>query len=72
MGLDKSFARSGSPRVPEMVLYTLAALGGSAGIIIGSHFFRHKSRKAVFQLTLLLIVCVHLYALRALGLSFAR
>lgn len=71
MGLDKSFSRSASLRVPETVLYILATLGGSAGILLGCHIFKHKTKKASFQFVLLLITCAHLYVLRAMGFSLA-
>jgi uncharacterized membrane protein YsdA (DUF1294 family) len=61
MGLDKSLASSGSLRVPEKVLYGLAALGGGGGIILGMHLFRHKTRKGVFQCALMLIFLVQVF-----------
>ena len=70
MGLDKSLARSSSPRTPETLLYILALLGGAPGVLIGCQIFKHKTRKAAFQLTLLLIFGVQLYLLQVLGVSF--
>lgn len=42
-GLDKGLARTGGPRVPEIILNLLAALGGFAGCWLGMAAFRHKS-----------------------------
>jgi uncharacterized membrane protein YsdA (DUF1294 family) len=69
MGFDKSLARSQSRRVPEIVLLTIALLGGSPGVFFGVHFFKHKTRKAYFQFILLLIFCVQLYIMRILEIS---
>lgn len=68
MGFDKSLARSQSLRVPELVLLTIALLGGSAGVFFGIHFFKHKTRKAYFQFMLLLIFSAQLYLIRLFGL----
>ncbi len=64
MGFDKSLARSQSLRVPEVVLFTIALLGGIPGVFFGIHFFKHKTRKPYFQFILLLIFCAQLYLLR--------
>ena len=60
VGLDKSLARSRSARIPELILFTIALLGGSPGVFLGVHFFKHKTKKAYFQFILLLIFCVQL------------
>jgi uncharacterized membrane protein YsdA (DUF1294 family) len=65
LGLDKSFARSQSMRIPEPVLFVLALLGGSPGTLLAIHVFKHKSRKASFQLALLLIIACQLFLYRA-------
>lgn len=72
MGFDKSLARSQSPRVPEIVLFVIALLGGSPGIFFGVHFFKHKTKKAYFQFILLLIFCVQLYVARLFNISFVK
>jgi uncharacterized membrane protein YsdA (DUF1294 family) len=69
MGLDKSLSRSHSPRIPEIVLYVVALLGGSPGILAGSHIFRHKIRKAVFQLTLLVVFTLQVALVRLLEIQ---
>lgn len=64
MGFDKSLSRSSSMRVPEVIIYTLALLGAVPGIIVGVHVFKHKTKKASFQFTLLLVLVAQLAVLR--------
>jgi uncharacterized membrane protein YsdA (DUF1294 family) len=70
MGLDKNLSRSPSARAPEAFLLLLGLLGGSPGILLGCHLFKHKTRKASFQFVLLLIFVVQLYLLQSLGITF--
>lgn len=44
-GIDKYLARSKRRRISEKTLLRLAAFGGSAGAVIGSRLFRHKTQK---------------------------
>ena len=67
MGLDKSFSRSSANRIPEVVLYILGLLGGSPGIIAGVYIFKHKTRKAAFQFTLLIVFTLQVALVRALA-----
>ena len=46
---DKVIAGGTATRVPEVVLHTLALLGGSPMAIVGQKVFRHKTRKSTFQ-----------------------
>lgn len=50
MGSDKRRARRRERRIPEKTLFTLAALGGAAGGIIGMLVFRHKTKHISFIL----------------------
>ena len=49
MALDKSAARNGDARVRESSLITVAALGGSVGMLLAMYSFRHKTRKNKFK-----------------------
>src|SRR3712207_3411395 len=70
-GYDKARARAGERRIPEVVLHTLAALGGSLGAYLGMRLFRHKTIKGKFrilfwcivtlQVLLVLVVVRHLW-----------
>ncbi len=42
-GLDKALAKAKGPRVPELILNLLAAVGGFPGGWLGMLVFRHKS-----------------------------
>ena len=64
-GLDKAAAADKRPRVPERVLLTLAALGGSPGALLARPVFRHKTRKQPFGAWLTLIVFVQVVAIAA-------
>lgn len=55
---DKGIAGKGATRVPEAVLWGVALIGGSAGLILAMHFFRHKIRKAKFMLALIAILAL--------------
>jgi len=57
---DKNIAGSSAIRIPEKVLYAMAVLGASLGILLGIRFFRHKSRKARFQFILAIILSCQL------------
>jgi uncharacterized membrane protein YsdA (DUF1294 family) len=69
MGLDKSLARSHAMRIPETILYLLALLGGSMGILVGIQIFKHKTRKAAFQFVLLMVVAIQLALVRFAGIE---
>lgn len=70
MGLDKNLSRSPTIRSPEPLLFLLALVGGSPGILLGCHLFKHKTKKASFQFVLLLIFVIQLYLLQSLGITF--
>ena len=48
-GFDKLMAMNKGQRVPEVVLLSVAATGGSPGSILGQLIFRHKTAKLHFQ-----------------------
>ena len=56
MHLDKRRAIRGQWRVPETVLLTVAAAGGSVGSLLGMLLFRHKTRKKRFSLGIPLLL----------------
>ena len=61
MGLDKYFAIQQRNRISERNLLSLAFMGGSLGIYFGMVVFRHKTRKALFNLGVPLMMLVHFF-----------
>lgn len=55
-GADKKRAKRHEWRISEKVLFLLAALGGSAGAVIGMLVFRHKTKKWYFRIGIPLIL----------------
>ncbi len=53
-GYDKTQAKRGGVRVPEIILHSLALLGGFPGGWMGRALFRHKTRKPAFTIVLIL------------------
>ena len=72
--IDKSAAAAGSDergrskqaRVDELALHLLALVGGFAGGWIGRHALRHKTRKPLFAVVLLLATGLHASKMLAL------
>lgn len=50
MGIDKYKAKRQRWRIPEKTLFLLAAIGGSAGGILGIYTFRHKTLHKKFTI----------------------
>jgi len=62
-GFDKMQAKRDAERVPEIVLHLLVLAGGFTGGWAGRFVFRHKTRKPVFLVILILATVAHcLYA----------
>ena len=60
-GYDKMRAQAGSEgRVPEMVLHSLSAVGGSPGAYLAMWLFRHKTVKGSFRILFWCIVLLQL------------
>ena len=55
---DKKVAGGAFTRVPENVLFGVALLGGTPGLLLGMNVFRHKTRKLSFQLIFAVIMIV--------------
>ena len=65
-GIDKAKAQSGTWRVKESTLLTLALLGGTLGAYAGRALFRHKTRKQPFGANLFAIAVLQVLSLGAL------
>jgi len=57
--LDKQSAQKGRWRTPENSLHIAELLGGWPGALVAQQVFRHKTRKASFQLVFWAIVALH-------------
>ena len=72
MGLDKRKAIKNAFRIPESVLFILAAIGGSVGSLLGMELFRHKTRKMRFRIGMPLILAAQLALAAAFYFSFTE
>ena len=63
MHYDKYLAKNNMWRIPETTLLGIAAIGGSAGCILGMYSARHKTRKSNFTLGLPVILAIQLLIL---------
>lgn len=50
-GIDKLKAKRGSYRIPEKVLIGFSFFFGAIGGVLGMYFFRHKTRKMKFYVS---------------------
>ena len=64
--VDKTAARKGMRRIPEVTLLTFGAVGGCPGAILGQQIFRHKTQKQPFKTWFLLSIVVSISATAAL------
>lgn len=72
MAIDKTRSADGAWRIPERTLLTLAAIGGSPGVVAAQQRLRHKTWKEPFRSRLLAIVALQLVALAALAFFAVR
>ena len=49
MALDKGFAKAGTRRIPEKVLFLFVILGGGVGGTLGMFAYRHKTKHWYFK-----------------------
>lgn len=64
MMYDKAMARAHKYRVPENRLLLIAAAGGSIGVYLGIHVFRHKVNNLMFTLGVPIILIVQIIIFR--------
>ena len=69
-GIDKYKARRGLWRIPESMLLSAAAAGGSAGALLGMHVFHHKTKKPRFYIGVPVMLLLHLVILYFSGSVF--
>jgi len=61
-GADKRKAKRGTWRIRESTLLLVAALGGSAGALLGMELFRHKTKHWKFKILVPLFLLLHVAA----------
>lgn len=57
-GIDKRKAVKKAWRIPEVTLILFAAIGGSAGALLGMFVWHHKTRKWKFRILVPLFVVI--------------
>ena len=57
---DKQKARKNKWRIPESTLFSVAAIGGSLGILLGMYTFRHKTKHISFTAGIPAIMAVQI------------
>lgn len=65
-GYDKGAAGTTSTRVPELVLFAVAIVGGGPGLLLGMKLFRHKTRKGAFLFLVVVIMIIQLIVFKAM------
>jgi uncharacterized membrane protein YsdA (DUF1294 family) len=69
MALDKRYSlKQGAERIPEGVLFFMAAIGGGIGIYISMLGFRHKTRKWYFIIGIPVLIVENYFSLLILHL----
>lgn len=63
---DKIFAKAHCRRIPESVLMSVAAAGGSLGAALAMWLVRHKTRHRKFSVGLPVLMALHAIILYAL------
>ena len=62
MLLDKLKAKKNLWRIPEATLFTVAAIGGSLGCILGMYTVRHKTKHPKFTFGMPVILAIQIMA----------
>lgn len=60
MLVDKVKAIKNKWRIPEATIFAVASLGGSLGVFIGMHLFRHKTKHPKFAIGVPILLAMHI------------
>lgn len=63
INLDKRKAIKGKWRIKESRLFFTAIIGGSLGVYLGIHIFRHKTKHDLFKYGIPLLIVVQIILL---------
>ena len=66
MGYDKKQAIQKKERIPEIVLLTLAFIGGGIGSLLGMIQFHHKTKKMKFKILIPISILFNFLILKVL------
>lgn len=66
MGIDKMRAKRGAWRIPEKTLFTVTALFGGLGGVMGMRVFHHKTRHRSFAVGFPALLTIQVIVLAAL------
>lgn len=69
MLVDKRRAQQRRWRIPESTLMIIAAIGGSAGSLLGMYLFRHKTKHLKFTIGIPVILALQLALAAAVFIS---
>ncbi len=61
MHIDKNNSRNGRKRISEASLLTIAAIGGSVGMLVSMHILHHKTKKKKFKFGVPAILAVQVF-----------
>ena len=62
MLIDKSRAKHNEWRIPEKKLIGISIIGGSIGMLLGMHVFRHKTKHTKFTIGVPVILIIQIIA----------
>lgn len=57
---DKKKAQKRRWRIPEKAIFSVAAIGGSLGVLAGMYLFRHKTKHESFTVGIPVLLAVHI------------
>lgn len=60
MLIDKRNAQKNLWRIPERTIMSTAVFGGSLGVLLGMHMFRHKTKHLKFTMGVPIILAVQI------------
>lgn len=69
---DKSKAKSKKYRTRESTIFIIAIIGGSLGVYLGMHIFRHKTKHNKFIYGIAIILIIHILLISFLYYNYPQ